>query len=149
MMALAAGLLLVVTVSTMGVYLSPPPPVHMRLQIDVPSDFADESPYWNIKRRVKEQETAQAYWRAAASSLQSRYPFGSQLPSDPAPEFQIDNQYTPTGGAGAVAETRARYWEKHRAYWGQRRFWIESQPEKETWATRLRRAWEQFKAKLA
>jgi hypothetical protein len=120
----------------------------MHLQTEAPSDFADQSPYWTAKRRAKEEETAQAYWRAAAFSLQRRYPFGSVLPADPPPEFQVGNEYALSGGEGAVTETRAHYWEKLRACWGQRRFWIASQPERETWAGRVRRAWEQFKAKL-
>ena len=141
MLTLAAGLFLVVTAQQLGVYLSTPPPVQMHLQAEAPADFADESPYWSAKRRAKEEETAQAYWRAAAFSLQRRYPFGSELPPDPLPEFQVYNQYAPTEGGRAVTETRAHYWEKLRAYWGQRRFWVASQPVNETWAERLRRVW--------
>ena len=141
MLTLAAGLFLVVTARQVGVYLSTPPPVQMHLQGEAPPNFADESPNWSAKRRAKEEETARDYWRAAAFSLQRRYPFGSQLPADPLPEFQVDNQYDPTEDARAVAETRARYWEKLRACWVQRRFWLESQPEKETWEDRLRRFW--------
>ena len=114
----------------------------MHLRSEMPPDFADHSPYWNAKRRVKEEDSAQAYWRAAASSLQMRYPYGSQLPADPAPEFQVDSQYDPAERPTAVAETRAHYWEKLRACWSQRRFWIESQLPKETWSDRLRHAWE-------
>ena len=144
MLSLAAGLFLVVTVPPLGVYLStPPPPVQMHLQSEMPPDYADQSPYWSAKRRAKEEETAQAYWRAAASSLQMRYTFGTVLPPDPLPEFQVDVQYAPTEGERAVTETRARYWEKLRAYWGQRRFWVASQPVKETLGERLRRFWEQ------
>ena len=151
MLSLAAGLFLLVTVPPLGVYLSTPPVppvVQMHLQSEMPPDFADQSPYWSAKRRAKEEETAQAYWRAAAFSLQTRYPFGSVLPANPLPEFQVDNQYAPTGGERAVTESRARYWEKLRAYWGQRRFWVASQPVNETWAERLRRVWEQIEAKL-
>jgi hypothetical protein len=142
MLSLAAGIFLLVAVARWGEFLSTPPPVQMHLQVLAPSDFADQSPYWSTKRRVKEEETAQAYWQAAASSLQSRYPYGSELPADPAPEFQIDSQYNPTENPGAITETRAHYWEKLRAYWGQRRFWIESHPEPETWSARLRRLWQ-------
>jgi hypothetical protein len=143
MLSLAAGLFLVVTVPPLGVYLSTPPPVQMHLQSEMPPDFADQSPYWSVKRRAKEAETAQAYWRAAVFSLQRGYSYGSVLPADPLPEFQVDSQFTSTGGAAAVAQTRARYWEKLRAYWGQRRFWVASQPVKETLGERLRRFWEQ------
>jgi hypothetical protein len=148
MLSLAAGLFLIVTVAPFGVYLSTPPPVQMHLQSEMPPDFADQSPYWSAKRRAKEEETARAYWRAAASGLQMRYTFGSVLPADPLPEFQVDLQYAPTGGEGAATETRTRYWEKLRAYWGKRRFWVASQPVNETWGEHLRRVWEQIEAKL-
>jgi hypothetical protein len=141
LVAVGAGLFLVLTAQQLGVYLSTPPPVQMHLQAEAPPEFADESPSWSVKRRVDEEEMARDYWRAAAFSLQRIYPFGSQLPTDPPPEFQVDNQYATTGGAGSVAKTRARYWEKLRACWGQPRFWVESQPVKETWADRLRGAW--------
>jgi len=148
MLTLGAALFLVVTIAPLGEYLSTPPPVQMHLQAEVPSDFADQSPYWSTKRRAKEEETAEAYWRAAVFSLPSRYPFGSQLPADPPPEFQVGDQYAPTQGAGTVAEIRAHYWEKLQAYWAQRRFWIETQPENDTWATRLRHVWGRIKAKF-
>jgi hypothetical protein len=141
-LAVGAGLFLVVAVQQLGAYLStPPPPVQMHLQAEAPPEFADESPSWSVTRRVEEEEIARDYWRAAAFSLQRIYPFDSQLPADPPPEFQVDNQYATTGGAGSVAKTRAHYWEKLRACWGQRRFWVESQPVKETWADRLRGVW--------
>ena len=142
MLSVAAGLFLVVTVPQLGVYLSTPPPVKMHLQSEMPPDFADQSPYWSAKRRAKEEETARAYWRAAASSLQRRYTFGNVLPPDPLPEFQVGNQYAPTGGEGSVTQTKAHYWEKLRAYWGQRRFWVASQPVNQTLGERLRRLWE-------
>jgi hypothetical protein len=148
MLTMAAGLFLIVTVAPWGEIFSTSPPVQMHLQAQAPSDFADQSPYWSAKRRAKEEEMAQAYWQAAASSLQMRYPFGSQLPADPAPEFKVDSQFAPSGRTGTVAETRAHYWDKLRACWEQRRFWIESQPEKETGATRLRRVWEHVEAKF-
>ena len=141
MLTLAAGLFLLVTVPPWGEVFSSPAPVRMHLQVQAPSDFADQSPYWNVNRRVKEEEMAQAYWQAAASSLQLRYPYGSQLPVDPAPEFKVDSEYATTEPAVPVAETRAHYWDKLRACWSQRRFWIESQPEPETWAARLRHVW--------
>jgi len=149
MLTLAAGLFLVVTVTPWSEIFSTPQPVQMHLQAQAPSDFADQSPYWSAKHRAKEEETAQAYWQAAASSLQMRYPFGSELPADPAPEFKVDSQYAPTGRAGAVVEMRAHYWEKLRACWSQRRFWIESQSEPETFAVHMRRVWEQIKSKFA
>jgi len=140
-LAVGAGLFLLVTAQQLSVHLSTPLPVQMHLQAEAPPEFADESPSWSVQRRVEEEEMARDYWRAAAFSLQRLYPFGSQLPDDPPPEFQVDNQYSATAGAGSVAKIRAHYWEKLRVFWGQRRFWIEIQPVKETWADRLRGVW--------
>jgi hypothetical protein len=140
-LAVGAGLFLLVTAQQLSVHLSTPLPVEMHLQAEAPPDFADDGPSWSVQRRVEEEEMARDYWRVAAFSLPRLYPFGSQLPADPPPEFQVDNQYSTTGGAGSVAKTRAHYWEKLRTCWGQRRFWIEIQPVKETWADRLRGVW--------
>jgi flagellar biosynthesis chaperone FliJ len=148
-LALAAGLFLVITVPPLSVYLSTPLPVQLHLQAEAPTGFADQNPYWGATRRVLEEETAQAYWRAAVVSLQEKYPFGSELPADPPTDFQVDEKYAPPGGAKALAETRAHYWEKLRTSWGQRQFWVESQEGNEPWAVRLRRVWEQIKAKFA
>jgi Txe/YoeB family toxin of Txe-Axe toxin-antitoxin module len=141
MLTLAAGLFLVVTAQHVGGFLSTPPPVQMHLQAEAPPEFADENPSWSDKRRVEEEEIARDYWRAAAFSLPRIYPFGSQLPADPPPEFQVDNQYATTREAGSAAKTRAHYWEQLRVCWGQSRFWVESQPVKETLADRLRGVW--------
>lgn len=148
-LALGAGLFLAVTVPPLGVMLSTPPPVRLHLQADAPADFADQSPYWNPKHRAREVEMARAYWQAAVASLQGKYAFGSELPADPPAGFQVDTQYAPPGGPKALAESRAHYWGKFRASWGQRQFWVEGQPENESWTARLRRVWEQIKAKLA
>jgi hypothetical protein len=141
-LAVGAGLFVLVTAQQLGGYLSsPPPPVQMHLQAEAPPDFADDGPSWSDKRRVEEEAMARDYWRAAAFSLPRLYPFGSQLPADPPPEFRVDDQYATTREAESVAKTRAHYWEKIRDCWGQRRFWIESQPVKETLADRLRGVW--------
>jgi len=148
-LALAAGLLLAVTVPPLGVYLSsPPPPVQMHLQAEAPADFADQRPYWGARHRAGVEETAKAYWRAGVASLQGKYQYGSELPADPPADFQVDKKYAPPGGAKALAETRAHYWEKFRTSWGQRQFWVESRTGNEPWAARLRRVWEKIKHKF-
>jgi flagellar biosynthesis chaperone FliJ len=142
MLTVAAGLLLVVSFLPLRTQRSFPPPADMRLQVEPPPDFVDDSPYWSAKRRAKEEETAQAYWRVAVLKLQREYPFGSQLPVDPPLDFQADNQPVPMRLSGPMAETRAHYWDKLRACWGQTQFWVKSQVKDETWAARLRRIWE-------
>jgi len=119
----------------------------MQLQSDAPSEFVDQNPTWNAKRREREGEVAQAYWRAAVVGLQAEYPFGSELPADPPTEFQVDNKYAPPGGAKALAETRAHYWDKLRASWVQRTFWVESQEADTQWGARFRHTWERIRGK--
>ena len=116
----------------------------MQLRPEAPADFIDQNPNWNAKRRAREEEVAKAYWRVAAAALQEKYPFGSELPAEPPTEFQIEKKYVPTGGAKALAETRAHYWEKLRRSWGERQFWVEGHEGKTKWAVRLWQIWDQW-----
>jgi hypothetical protein len=116
----------------------------MQLRPEAPAEFIDQSPNWSAKRRVREQEVAQAYWRVAAEALQERYPFGSELPAAPPAEFQIEKKYVPTGSAKAFAETRAHYWEKLRRSWVERESWVERHEARTKWAARLWQIWEQL-----
>jgi uncharacterized protein YjbJ (UPF0337 family) len=145
---LAVGLFLAITVPPICVYLSTPPPPQLRLQAERPPDYVDQNPNWNSKRRDREEEVAQAYWRVAVANLQGKYPFGSELPAYPPPEFQVDNMYDPPGGAKALTETRNYYWERLRSCWLQREYWVETPAGNVNWATRFRELWEQIKAKL-
>ena len=141
-LALVAGASLVTTASLLGVYLWTAPVIE--LQSEAPAEFVDQSPNWSAKRRAREEEVAQAYWQVAVDSLQERYPFGSELPADPPTEFQVDNKYAPTGGAKAVSETRAHYWEKLRRSWVQHQSWVERYEGNTRWATRLWQIWDQL-----
>jgi hypothetical protein len=146
-LGLVAVLFMIMVASLLAVSGSTHPV--MQLQTEAPVQFIDQNPTWNAKRRAKEEEMAQAFWRTAVMDLQERYPFGSQLPSDPPDEFQVDIKYAPTGGAKALAESRALYWEKLRATWGQREVWVESQEPDTTLGARFRHIWEEIKAKFA
>ena len=139
--ALVAGVCLVIMVSFSGVYLSRD--LVMQLQPEAPAEFIEQSPNWNAKRRAREEEVAQAYWQVAVVSLQEKYPFGSELPVDPPPEFQIDNKYVAPGGAKAFSETRALYWENLRRSWVQPQSWVERHEWNTQWAARLRHIWDQ------
>jgi hypothetical protein len=145
---LAVGLFLAITVPPLCVYISTPPPAQLRLQAERPPDYVDQNPNWNSKRRDREEEVAQAYWRVAVENLQGKYPFGSELPADPLPEFQVDSKYDPPGGAKALTETRNYYWERLRSCWLQREYWVETPVGNVNWITRLRQLWQQIKAKL-
>jgi hypothetical protein len=134
--ALVAGLCLIITVPVLGVYLSRG--AVMQLLPEAPAEFIEQSPDWNAKRRAREEEVAQAYWQVAVVSLQEKYPFGSELPVDPPPEFQIDKKYVAPGGAKAFSDQRTVYWENLRRTWVQPQSWVERHEWNTQWAARLR-----------
>jgi hypothetical protein len=110
----------------------------MQLLPEAPAEFIEQSPDWNAKRRAREEEVAQAYWQVAVVSLQEKYPFGSELPVDPPPEFQIDKKYVAPGGAKAFSDQRTVYWENLRRTWVQPQSWVERHEWNTQWAARLR-----------
>jgi uncharacterized protein YcaQ len=140
-LALVAAVCLIIGVPILGLHRSTGP--EMQLQPEAPADFIDQSPNWNAKRRAREEDVAQGYWRAAVVSLQQRYPFGSELPADPPTEFQVDDRYVPAGNAKIPAETRALYWGKLRRNWVQRQFWVHENEQNIPWAGRLLHIWNQ------
>ncbi len=144
-LAVGAGLFLIMVASLLAVSLS----THtvMQLRNDAPTEFADDNPTWNAKRRDREHEVAQAYWRAAAAALQAKYPFGSDLPADPPDEFRVDGTYDPPGGAKALADLRLHYWDSVRQAWHQRSFWVEAQEPDTTWSARFHNTWERIAGK--
>jgi hypothetical protein len=144
-LAAGAGLFLIMVASLLAVSLS----THtvMQLRNDVPTEFADDDPTWNVKRRDQEREVAQAYWRVAAATLQAKYPFGSDLPANPPADFQVDSSYAPPGGAKAVADLRVHYWDSIRAAWHQHSFWVEMQEPDTTWSARFHHTWEKIAGK--
>ena len=120
----------------------------MQLQPEAPAEFIEQNPNWNAKRRAREAEVAQAYWRSAVVGLQEKYPFGSALPAEPPTEFQVENKNVQTGGAKALSETRSRYWQKLRRIWAQREFWLERHEWNTQWAASPRRIWDQLRFRL-
>jgi hypothetical protein len=134
-------------VPLLGVYLSRG--VVMRLQPEAPAEFIEQNANWNAKRRTREEEVAQAYWRVAVESLQERYPFGSELPAAPPTEFQVEKKYFATGGAKAFSETRACYWENLRRSWVQPQSWVEHHEWNTQWAAGLWRLWRQLNSPIS
>jgi len=137
-LGLASVVFLILIVLPLGGHHSTPPPIKLQLQAEVPSDFIDQNPTWDAKRRGQEEEVARAYWWAAVLRLQETYPFGNKLPADPPDSFQADKKLAPTGGAKALAEARDHYWEKLRAAWTHREYWVERHEENPTWTARFR-----------
>ena len=141
-LALATGVCLITMVPLLGVYLSTRPVMH--LQSEVPADFVEQSPSWSAKRRAREKDVAQGYWRVALASLEERYPFGSELPAEPPDEFQVENKSVPPVSPKALAESRAHYWEKLRRIWVDRQSWEEHHEWNTQWTTRLRHIWDRL-----
>jgi hypothetical protein len=140
-LAMGTGIFLAVSVPVLAVYFWPAPV--MQLPAQPPAEFVDDSPNWGSARRVREQEVARAYWQLAVSDLQGKYPFGSELPTEPPSEFDAGKRYLPAAGAKAASETRDHYWQKLRKIWVQRNTWEESSEWDAQWASRLRRLWGQ------
>jgi hypothetical protein len=144
----AGAVFLVVTTCVLGMSLRGTPV--MRLQAEAPVDFVDQNPNWTAKRRAREEELAKAYWQVAVVSLQKEYRWGSELPAEPLSEFQIEKEkeYVPTGGAKAITETRAHYWEKLRRSWADPQCWIEREEGGPQWSARLRQIWDHLRGKV-
>ena len=138
-LALGTGIFLAVSVPVLAVYLWPTPV--MQLPAQPPAEFIDDSANWGPARRVREQEVARAYWQLAVADLQGKYPFGSDLPTDPPSEFDAGNKYQQAADAKAASETRDYYWQKLRKIWLRRDFWEESSEWDAQWASRLKHLW--------
>jgi 3-dehydroquinate dehydratase len=141
-LAMATGVFLIITTCLLGIYFWTVPTLQLRGE--APAEFIDQDPSLGATRRVREQEVAQAYWRVAVVSLQEKYPFGSELPTEPPSDFQVSKKYAPLGGMKEFSETRERYWQKLRRTWVQRDSWVEGPNGDEQWAVRLRRIWGQL-----
>jgi len=135
-LAMATGVFLAIALVVMAFYLWIVPV--MQLQAQPPAEFIEESPNWGAARRAREEELAEAYWQAAIQNLQRKYPFGSELPSEPPSEFDAAKQYLPGGGAKALSETRDHYWQKLRKVWVQRECWVETSEWDAQWSSRFK-----------
>jgi hypothetical protein len=135
------GILLATALPVLAVYLWPAPV--MRLQAQPPAEFVDESATWGLARRAREQELARAFWQAAVSNLQVKYPYGTELPAEPPSEFDAGRSSLAAGGAKALSETREHYWLKLRKIWVQRESWVETSEWDTQWASRLKHLWGQ------
>jgi len=141
-LALVTGICLVLMVPLLGVYLSTRPVMH--LPPEVPAEFAEQNPNWSAKRRAREKEVGQGYWRIAVVSLQNKYPFGSELPAEPPNEFQVENKSVPPVSPKAFAESRTHYWEKLRRIWVDSQSWEEHHEWNTQWTARLRHLWDRL-----
>ncbi len=67
------------------------------------------------------------YWNEAVRTLQPIYPFGTDLPERPPPEFWLDPQRIEDARLRPIADaSRLRYWQILRKIWNDPRNWDES-----------------------
>jgi hypothetical protein len=123
---LASGLKIGVALGLMvlvmfAIYASSSPVV--RLRTKPPAAFFEESPSWNAKQRAREDELARAYWDIAVRDIETKYGFGTTLPTDPPDSFEVEEK----GALGTTprvdSAARARYWEKLRDVWPRSDSW--------------------------
>jgi hypothetical protein len=86
-----------------------------RLQQTMPSDFVSAEAAVSGRSRASEKEVARPYWDCAVKLIQYKYAYGSPLPADPPPEFQVDQDAFPTVKADAA--TRLLYWHQLQKVW--------------------------------
>jgi hypothetical protein len=122
-----AGLLTVAFVQ-----LAPKPTVTVELRADPPQGFIENRPEWSPRQRARQEQLARAYWKIAASVLESKYSYGVPLPAEPPPEFQVNEN-----GLKDDPATRAYYWEKLRAAWLQPENWKNATPADSGWLASL------------
>jgi hypothetical protein len=110
------GLVLgVLVLAMLAIYVSSSPVV--RLQAEPPAAFFDENPHWNAKQRVREDKLALAYWDVAVRDIETKYGFGTTLPTDPPDSFKVEEKGQTGTTLRVDSAARARYWEKLREVW--------------------------------
>ncbi|PYV25724.1 MAG: hypothetical protein DMG27_08915 [Acidobacteria bacterium] len=85
------------------------------------------------KSREAEERLASAYWVSARNLVQWRYRFGDSLPSNPPPEFAIDQQTAWQSDLQDTPANRLRYWRKFRQIWLTPKAWRKSHQWDTSW----------------
>ena len=124
-LGLKIALWLFAIVSTpLFIYLSTRPV--MRLRQEPPAEFFDERDL-EAAERATEDVLAQAYWDSAVRYVQWKYAFGTNLPTEPPPEFRVDEKSVQSSGDLKIEPgARTRYWQKLRQFWGLPQAWDQS-----------------------
>ncbi|MDE3180567.1 MAG: hypothetical protein KGM47_13020, partial [Acidobacteriota bacterium] len=93
----------------------------MRLKSEPPAEFLNAYPEWTSQHQDVATKMGEAYWDWAALHLARDYPFGSSLPEQPPPSFEVEGPGFPTGVDADLA--RMRYWNKLRELWTNPQSW--------------------------
>jgi hypothetical protein len=95
-----------------------------RLHSNPPAEFTEPDAAWSASRVALEQQLAEGYWNEAVRNLQQIYPFGTNLPGQPPPEFWLDPQRIGDARLRSNADaSRMRYWQTLRKIWNDPRNW--------------------------
>jgi hypothetical protein len=86
--------------------------VAMQLRSDPPAGFVVENPRWGATERARQLQLSHAYWMLAINDLEHKYPYQTELPATPPPEFRVDQN-----GLKDDAATRRLYWDEIRKLW--------------------------------
>ena len=85
----------------------------LRLRVEMPKDFIDDSKSLPPAHRAQEERLARAYWQCART-VQWQYGYG-RLPDEPPPEFLVTSREA--GTAAADTGSRTRYWHRLHGVW--------------------------------
>jgi hypothetical protein len=95
----------------------------MRLKEKPPAEFLEMPEQWSAERRAAESPVALAYWECARLMIQTKYVYGTPLPTSPPPEFNVAKADLPRGSSGTSNEARLRYWSKLQQAWALPHSW--------------------------
>jgi hypothetical protein len=125
------------------------------LREDMPPQFVDVPAAASGADRAREQRLAQAYWDLARTALRARYTYGSALPTDPPPDFDVNSttaaiqpsSAAATAGTGNgsrrkstvvptdASSARLRYWRKLQQVWLEPYAWQSHKEWSTAWFT--------------
>lgn len=114
------------------VNLFPKPTETVQLRSDPPASFLEVRPEWNPRQRAHQEQLARAYWKIAITTLESKYAYGTPLPEQPPPEFQVNEN-----GLKDDPATRSYYWDKLRQIWLDPTSWTSANPSSTSWLASL------------
>ncbi len=125
------------------------------LRADMPAQFVDAPATASAVERAGEQRLAQTYWVLARTLSRARYPYGSELPGDPPPDFRLNDTGDAASapppavsvGAGRTqkrpapdrrteaSDSRVRYWRSLKRVWLAPYSWDTKREWSTTWFT--------------
>jgi hypothetical protein len=124
------------------------------LRGEMPPQFVDVPAAASAADKGREQRLAQAYWKMARTAIRPRYIYGSTLPSDPPPDFDVNstaaavpafysakvstaNRRVRKSGVGPkdASSARVRYWHKFQQVWLEPYAWQAHQEWSTAWFT--------------